>query len=106
MSLNVCDVRPRWLVSDAFAGLWPVFAFAQFRPTLGSSLTSSRGLIRRLNAGNATDWPAEGLPPSWGWPQPLPPGSGACWCSPHVADLPEVSLGQKNPGSQRMGEEA
>ena len=106
MSLTACDVRRRWPVSDDFAGHWPVFAFAQFRPTLESSMTSSRGLIRRLNAGNATDWPAEGLPPSWGWPQPLPPGLGACWCSPHVADLPEVSLGQKNPGSQRIGEEA
>ena len=106
MSLTACDVRRRWPVSDDFAGHWPVFAFAQFRPTLESSMTSSRGWIQLPNAGNAIDWPAEGLPPSWASPQPPPPGLEACWYSPLVADLPEVSPGQKNPGSQRMGEGA
>jgi len=106
MSLNACDARRRWPVFDGFAGRWPVFVFAQFPPTLGSLMTFLGGLIRPPNAGNAIDWPAEGLPPSWGWPQPLPLGLGACWYSPLAADLPEVSLGQKNPSSQRTGEEA
>jgi hypothetical protein len=55
MSLNACDARRKWPVFAGFAGRWPVFAFAQFRPTLGFSMVSLRGSIRPPNVGNAIE---------------------------------------------------
>jgi hypothetical protein len=71
--------------------------FRRLRRTLASFGEIPVAADPAILDGSAIELPAEGPPPLWGWPQRPPPGLGACWYWPPVADPPEVSPGQKIP---------